>query len=223
VPLDSSAFSLPQRQDPGPFLTAARTRRNGHYAPVPADRECTPKPRIVGDRRGMAAMGIWRRHTLRDDQGRRSQADSTATRRVCRRSIIGTRPGGHGKRARCRCGAPYRAVPGPCQDLERDAGSHRMLLVTSQRRAEGRADERFSAPPAPHGRRPDRYPLPPPRPTFPGRLLPGPLRGPPAQRPSLTPGHAAGAARPWPSVENQRLHRPHDRPGRRPRRDALGP
>jgi hypothetical protein len=155
-------------------------------------------------------MGIWRRHTLRDDQGRRSQADSTATRRVCRRSIIGTRPGGHGKRARCRCGAPYRAVPGPCQDLERDAGSHRMLLVTSQRRAEGRADERFSAPPAPHGRRPDRYPLPPPRRTPAGtpgsaalahartRRRRGPsvaVRGKPAVTPTARPPRTPSAPR----------------------------
>jgi hypothetical protein len=32
----------------------------------------------------------------------------------------------------------------------------------------------------------------------------------------VKPGHAASAARPWPSVESRRLHRPRDRHGRRP-------
>jgi hypothetical protein len=62
-------------------------------------------------------------------------------------------------------------------------------------------------------------------PAFPARPAPpGTIPGPPlahgdtrsTRRPASSRETPAGAARPWPSVESRRLHRPRDRPGRRP-------
>jgi hypothetical protein len=164
----------------------------------------------------MAALGISRRHTLRDNQGRRSRGTSRVhggyaggpSRVHARAGMASERDAVRHRRA-----VRYQPLPGPRTGRRLPSGCS-LGRHGGVREGRGRAVLRTAGS---------------------ARTLPGPLSlcyhlpwppspwdraghrdGPPAQRPALTPGDAAGAARPWPSVENQRLHRPRDRPGRRP-------
>ena len=78
----------------------------------------------VGDRRGMAALGISRRHTLRDNQGRRSRGTSRVHGGYAGGpSRVHARAGMASERDAVRCAIAVPCGTSPCQDLEPDAGS----------------------------------------------------------------------------------------------------
>jgi hypothetical protein len=122
----------------------------------------------------MAALGISRRHTLRDNQGRRSRGTSRVHGGYAGGpSRVHARAGMASERDAVRCAIAVPCGTSPCQDLEPDAGSQADAPWDVTAACGKAADERFCAPPALPGRCPDRYPF---ATTFPGRPPPGTAR-----------------------------------------------